>query len=121
MATGFTGFQLTLQYQNQTRDSIVFPRHLNHLSCSHPTAILYDISLNSSSKLKYFEQNCRENQNTHIMFNFFFPPKIVRLHTNGRARQATDDNTSTRMRLAREITKAIDTHSACVILIACPL
>ena len=38
----------------------------------------------------------------------------------GTARQATDDNITRRMRFACCITKATDTHSEYVILIACP-
>jgi hypothetical protein len=38
----------------------------------------------------------------------------------GTARQATDDNIILRMRFARWITKATDTHSQYVILIAFP-
>ena len=38
----------------------------------------------------------------------------------GRARQATDDNIIRRMRFARWITKATDTHSEYAILIAFP-
>jgi hypothetical protein len=38
----------------------------------------------------------------------------------GRAGQATDDNIIRRMRFACWITKAADTHSKCLILIACP-
>jgi hypothetical protein len=38
----------------------------------------------------------------------------------GTARQATDDNIIRRMRLACRITKATDTHSVYVILIAFP-
>jgi hypothetical protein len=38
----------------------------------------------------------------------------------GRARQATDDNIIRRMRFAGRITKATDTHTGCVILIAFP-
>jgi hypothetical protein len=35
---------------------------------------IYDnISLNSPQNEKYFRQNCRENQNTHFMFNNGFP------------------------------------------------
>jgi hypothetical protein len=39
----------------------------------------------------------------------------------GRARQAKDDNIIRRMRTAYCITKATDTHSECVMLIALPL
>jgi hypothetical protein len=38
----------------------------------------------------------------------------------GRARQATDDSITRRMRIACRITKATDTHSEYVILIAFP-
>jgi hypothetical protein len=70
-------------------------------------------------------ESCRENQNAHFVFsNFFFFRKSCRLWDNvekyGRARQATDDNIIRRMRFACCITKATDTHSQYVILIAFP-
>jgi hypothetical protein len=67
------------------------------------------------------DKSCTENQNTHFMFNTFLR-KSCRLWDNvkkyGRARQATDDSIIQRMRFACWITKATDTHSECVILIA---
>jgi hypothetical protein len=67
------------------------------------------------------DKNCRENQNTHFMFNNFFQ-KSCRLWDNvekyGRARQDTDDNIIRRMRFVCWITKATDTHWEYVILIA---
>jgi hypothetical protein len=69
------------------------------------------------------DKSCRENQNTHFMFNHF-SRKSCRLWDNvekyGRARQTTDDNIIRRMRFASWITKATDTHSEYVILIAFP-
>jgi hypothetical protein len=66
---------------------------------------------------------CTENQNIHFMFNNIFP-KIVLLWDNvekhGRPRQATDDNIIRRIRFACWITKATDTHSEDVTLIAFP-
>jgi hypothetical protein len=65
-----------------------------------------------------------ENQNTHFMLNNFFFSENWYLWDNvekyGRARHATDDNTIRRMRIACWITKAIETHSEYVILIAFP-
>jgi hypothetical protein len=60
------------------------------------------------------------------MFNNFFSPWESCLLWNnvekyGRARQAIDDNITLRMRIARWISKATDTHSEYVILIAFPL
>jgi hypothetical protein len=60
---------------------------------------------------------------THFMFNNFSSERcaVYRLmwgKKNGRARQATDDNITWRMRIACWITKATDTHSEYVILIA---
>jgi hypothetical protein len=69
------------------------------------------------------DKSYRENQNTHFMFVNFFP-KSCRLWDNvekyGTARQATDDNIILRMRFASRITKATDTLSEYVILIAFP-
>jgi hypothetical protein len=57
-----------------------------------------------------------------MLITFF--PKSYRLWNNvekyGRARQATDDNIIRRMRFACWITKATDTHSEYLILIALP-
>jgi hypothetical protein len=62
------------------------------------------------------DKSCRENQNTHFMFNnFFFFRKSCRLWDNvetyGKSGQVTDDNIIGRMRFACRITKATDTHS----------
>jgi hypothetical protein len=61
-------------------------------------------------------KSCRENQNTHFMFNNFFR-KSFRLWDNvkkyGTARQVTDDNITQRMRFACSITKATDTLTIC--------
>jgi len=59
------------------------------------------------------DSSCRENQNTHFMFNNFFP-KIICKNTvqPGRPLLATG-----RMRIACWMTKAINTHSKCVIRI----
>jgi hypothetical protein len=69
-------------------------------------------------------RSCRENQNTHFIFNNFFFRKSCRLWDNvekyGTARQATDGNIITRMRIACWITKARDTRAEYVILIAFP-
>ena len=61
----------------------------------------------------------RENQNTT-----FFPTNCVRydnVDKYGTARQATDENIMQRMCIACGITKAKDTHSEYLILIAFPL
>jgi hypothetical protein len=52
---------------------------------------------------------------THILFNNFFPPKIV--NDISTARQITDANKIRRMRIARWIPKATNTHSEYVIFI----
>jgi hypothetical protein len=61
---------------------------------------------------------------THILCSINFFRKSCRSWDNaekyGRARQATDDNIIQRMRFACSITKATDTHSEYVILIAFP-
>jgi hypothetical protein len=61
------------------------------------------------------DKNCRENQNTHFLFNNFFFRKSCRLWDNVErpctTRQATDENIIRRMRIACWITMATDTHS----------
>jgi hypothetical protein len=67
---------------------------------------------------------CRENQNTHFMFNNFFFRKschLCDLEKYGTARQATDDNITQRMRFACLIAKATDTYPEYVIFNAFPL
>jgi hypothetical protein len=85
------------------------------------THIYDNISLNSSQNEKCFRRSCRENQNTFYFQKNVFR-KLCRLWDNaekyGRARQVTDDNIIRRMRFARWITKATDTHLEYVILIA---
>jgi hypothetical protein len=72
------------------------------------------------------DKSFSENQNTHFMFNDLPPPlqKSCRLWDNVgkcfRAGQVTDDNIIWRMRFALCITKATDTHTEYVILIAFP-
>jgi hypothetical protein len=69
------------------------------------------------------DKRCRGNQNTHFMISNIFP-KIVRLWHNvakyGRARQATDDNITRRMRFEYWIIRDTNTHSEYVILLAFP-
>jgi hypothetical protein len=70
-------------------------------------------------------RTCRENQNTHFMFNnFFFFRKSCRLWDNvekyGTARQYTDGNIIRRMRFVCWTTKATDTNSEYTILVAFP-
>jgi hypothetical protein len=65
------------------------------------------------------DKSCRENQNTHFIFNKYFPkivPFLDNVEKYGRARQATDDNIIRGMCFACWITKATDTHSEYVIL-----
>jgi hypothetical protein len=71
------------------------------------------------------DKSCRENQNTHFMFNNSPPPpKSCRLWDNVEkyctARQVTGDNIIRRMRFACWITKATDTHSESLIFTAFP-
>jgi hypothetical protein len=70
------------------------------------------------------DKSCRENQNTHFMFNNFFSenPVVYEImwKENGRARQATDENIIRRMRIARWITKATHIHSEYVTHLASP-
>jgi len=65
----------------------------------------------------------RQYQNTHNRFNNSFR-ESCRLWDNveyyDTARQATEDSTTGRKRVACWITKATDTHSECVINIAFP-
>jgi hypothetical protein len=68
-------------------------------------------------------KNCRENENTHFMFNDFFPkivPCMKMWKKYGMAGQATYDDIIRHMYTACWITNATDTHSEYVIIIASP-
>jgi len=70
-----------------------------------------------------FQTQVSQKTETHILCSATFSPlKSCRLGENvgkyGRVRQATDDNIILRMRIVRWITKATDTHSEYVTLIA---
>jgi hypothetical protein len=71
-----------------------------------------------------FQTNVVDKIKTHILCSITFPRKSCRLWDNvekyGTARQTTDDNIIRRMRIACWVTKATDTHSQFVILIAFP-
>ena len=64
-----------------------------------------------------------KHQNTHFLFNNFFP-KFAAFLDNvekyGTAGQATEDNIKRRIRFTCWISKGIDTHSEYVRLIAFP-
>jgi hypothetical protein len=65
------------------------------------------------------DKNCRENQNTHFMFDTFFRKSCCLWHsvkTYGKARQATESNITRRMRIACSINKATNTYSEYVLL-----
>jgi hypothetical protein len=67
------------------------------------------------------DKHCRETQNTHFIFNNFFPkvvPFIDNVEKYDRTRRATDENIIWRMRIACWITKATDTHWEYAIVIA---
>jgi hypothetical protein len=72
--------------------------------------------------IKVSDKICRENQNTHFVFNNFSKP--CRLWDNvekcGRAGQTTDDDIMRRMRVACWVTKVTDTHSEYIILSTSP-
>ena len=77
-------------------------------------------------------KSCREDKSAHVlcliyiflnfMFNIFLNKAFYEAMYKkyGRARQAADDNIIGRMRFSRFITKATDTHSEYVMLIAFP-
>ena len=71
------------------------------------------------------DKRCRENQNTHFIFNKFLPRKSCLLWDNVekycRVGDVTKDNITRRMHFAWWIPKGTNTHSECVILITFPL
>ena len=60
------------------------------------------------------KESCRENRNTHFMFNNFLPETravyVIMRKKYGTARQATDDNVIRRRRYACWIIKATDAN-----------
>jgi len=62
----------------------------------------------------------RENENTFYVQCLFFPRRTCRLQENGVAREATEGNLIRRTRISCWLTKATDTHSEYVIIIAFP-
>jgi len=68
-------------------------------------------------------KSCRENQNTHLVFNNFFPENIVvsEIMWKNTAEPDRSQLTIWRMCVACWIPKATDTHTEYVILIAFPL
>ena len=73
-----------------------------------------------------WDKSCRENQNTHLVFNNFLAEnravyEVMWKNTVDSTGQATDGNIIRRMRIACWITKATNTHSEYVILIVFPL
>jgi hypothetical protein len=72
--------------------------------------------------IRYVSDKIVEKIKTHILCSINFSQKSCRLSDNvekyGREGEATDDNIIRRMRFACWITKATDTHSEYVVLIA---
>ena len=83
-----------------------------------------NISWNFSQNNKFFRiKICRESQNTRFMFGKFVRKSCTlrdEVEKYCRARQATDDILMRRMRLARWIFSATNTHSEYVVLTAFP-
>jgi len=65
-----------------------------------------------------FEKLCRQNQNTHFMFNYMLPGN--HLENYGRARQDTGDSILRWMLITCLIIKATDTHPEYVMFSALP-
>ena len=92
---------------------------------SRPIYVFDNISLISSRNEKVSEKKVAEKHTFCVQWSFLFFYKSFRLWDNVekhcRARQATDDNVTRRMRIACWIIKATNTHSEYVIFIVFPL
>jgi len=69
-------------------------------------------------------KSCGENQDTHFTFKIFFLKSCLfwsNVAICGTATQGTEESITRRMSFACWITKATDTHSECVMLVAFPL
>jgi hypothetical protein len=94
----FTKFGILSIFRKSVEKIQVSLKSHNNKGCFiwRPLCIYDHISLNSSQNEKYFTKICRETQNTYLMFNNFFPSKIVHWWDNVEkycgAGQATDDN-----------------------------
>ena len=70
------------------------------------------------------DERCKENQNTHFMFNNFFPPEnraVYEIMWKNTVQPDRSQMTIWRMRKTWWITKATNTHSEYVMRIACPV
>jgi len=87
--------------------------------------IFYNIWLNSSQNQNFSDKSCKENQNTHFMIKtpfFFFENRAVyEIRWKNIVKPGRSQMTIWRIRIASWITRATDTHSEYVILIAFPL
>ena len=84
----------------------------------------YDkFSLNSSWNEKFFRQSCRVYQNAHFVFNNFLPRKSCRSRDSVEniVEPGKLEMTILGLLVACWISKATNTHSAYVILLALPL
>jgi hypothetical protein len=81
------------------------------------------ISLNSFRMKNISDKTGRENQNTHFVFNNFFPENFVFYEIMWKitVQWGRPQITKWRMRIACWITKDRNTHSEYVIIIAVPL
>jgi hypothetical protein len=71
--------------------------------------------------LNISDKNSRENQNTHFSFNnFVYESRVVYEKVQKYCRAKTTDDITWRKYSACWITKATNTHSEYVILVACP-
>jgi hypothetical protein len=88
-------------------------------TCVHLWQYLAELFL----KWAVSDKSCRENQNTHFIFNIFFFRKSYRLWENVekyyRDGQATDGNVIRHTHFAYWITQVTNTRLGYVILIAC--
>ena len=90
-----------------------------------PLHIYNSTSLSSSRNEKSFRQSCRENQNTHFVFNSFPPHQnyftVCEIMGTKNALPGGSHMTIWRMRVACCIPKATNTRSELVVLTPFPL
>ena len=74
------------------------------------------------TKRNVSDKSCRENQNTHFVFSFFFENRTVyEIGWKNTVERGRPQMTIWRMRIACRIPKSTNTHSEYVILVTFPL
>jgi hypothetical protein len=123
------GFSWYLVYDNFSkifREDSSFHFTLDRIICTlHKDLCTFFMSRLILLRMRYVsDKSCRENHETHLIFNFYFFRKSCNFLDNMKkycgAGQTTNDNIKQPMRFSCWIPKATNTHTEYVILISFP-